>query len=104
LSQDENLIRQVIEMEKQARAIDDAAVREAEGIPAQAQKDAEALLLKSRADAQDEAKQIIAGAQAKEESAKVAAKTEAEAQHMEATAKDHFDQAVNYVLDQLVGR
>jgi len=100
----EERVRQILEIEKQAQDIHDAAVREAEQLPIQAEKEARAIIEKARIEAQEEARRLIANAQAQEECARILAQAEKEAERMEALAMSHFDRAVNYVLDQVVGR
>jgi vacuolar-type H+-ATPase subunit H len=99
----ESRVRQILEIEHQAQAIYDAAVREAEQLPVQAEKEAAALVEKAQADAEAEAQQLVAHAGA-EECSTILAQAEEEAKRMEALAMGHFDHAVNYVLDQVVGR
>ena len=102
----EEYIEKVLEIEKQAQAVYDAAVREAEQSPVQAEKEAQALLEKVRTDAQAEARRLMAEAQAQArgESARVVKEAEEEAKRMEALAAGHFDRAVSYVLDRVAGK
>jgi V/A-type H+-transporting ATPase subunit G/H len=102
----EEHIEKVLEIEKRAQAVYDAAVREAGQLPVQAEKEAQALLEKARADAQAEARRLIAEAQARarDESARIVKEAEEEAERMETLATSHFDHAVNYVLDQVAGK
>jgi len=100
----EKLIQQVLEIEKQAQAIHEVAVREAGQLPVQAEQEARALVEKARADAQEQARQLVADAQAQEETARIQTQAEAEARRMEALAADHFDEAVRYVLDRVAGK
>jgi len=65
----EERVRQILEIEKQAQDIHDAAVREAEQLPIQAEKEARAIIEKARIEAQEEARRLIANAQAQELSA-----------------------------------
>ena len=66
----EKLIQQVLEIEKQAQAIHEVAVREAGQLPTRAEQEAQALIEKARADAQEQARQLAADAQAQEEAAR----------------------------------
>jgi vacuolar-type H+-ATPase subunit H len=102
----EEHIEKVLDIEKQAQAVYDAAVREAEQLPVQAEKEAQALLEKARTDAQAEAHRLIAEAQtqAQDESARIVKEAEEEAERMETLAISHFDHAVSYVLDQVAGK
>jgi V/A-type H+-transporting ATPase subunit G/H len=100
----EEHIQQVLEIEGQARAIHQAAEREAEQLPRQVEQEAQALIEKARTDAQEEAHRLIANAQAPEECARILAQAEEEVRRTEALALTHFDRAVAYVLDRLVGK
>jgi vacuolar-type H+-ATPase subunit H len=100
----EQRIRQVLEVEQQAQAIYEDAKKKAEQLPVQAEQEAQELIEQKRAEAQAQAGQIIADAQAEEECARIRAQAEEDAARMEALAQNHFDHAVSYVLDRLIGR
>ena len=100
----ENRIQQVLEIEKQAQEIHDIAVRDAQQLPILADQESQAVIEKVRADAQDEARQLIANAQAEEETAHIVAEAEKKNHQVEALAMSNFDRAVNYILDRVVGR
>lgn len=104
MRQDEDLIRQIVDIESQAQAIEDAAAREEAQLPIRAQQEAEALLRQARVEAEAEAQRIVSQARADDGSARLLAATEVEVGRMEATAKDHLAQAVSYVLAQIIGR
>jgi vacuolar-type H+-ATPase subunit H len=97
-------IQRVLEIEKQAQTIRETAVHEAAQQPAQAEREAQALVERARAAAQEEAHQMIVNAQAEEECARIQAQAEEDIERMEALAKSNIDRAVSYVLDQVVGR
>jgi vacuolar-type H+-ATPase subunit H len=99
-----NRIQQVLDIEKQAQATQDAAMHEAEQFPLRAEQAAQTLIEKAKASAQDEARELVAGANSEEECARILAKATEEVQHMEALAMSHFDRAVNFVLDRVAGR
>jgi vacuolar-type H+-ATPase subunit H len=101
---DEKRIEQVLEIENQAQAIHDAAVKEAEQIPGQAEKEGQALIDKARAEAEAEARQIIAQSQDEEESKRILAQSEGQNQSREATANQNFERAVAFVLNRVVGK
>jgi vacuolar-type H+-ATPase subunit H len=102
----EEQIEKVLEIERQAQAVYDAAVGEAEQLPVQAETEAQALLKKARTDAQAESRRLIAEAQAQaqDESARIVKKAEKEAERAEALAIRQLDHAVSYVLDQVAGK
>ena len=100
----EKRIQQVLEIEKQALEIREAAVKEADQIPDQAENDAQALLEKSRAEAEEEARQIIARARASDEGAQILSEAEGKAREFENTAKSSIDRAVAYVVARVIGK
>jgi vacuolar-type H+-ATPase subunit H len=100
----DDYLQQVAELEKQARAIYDAAVEEAEQLPAQTEASARALLEKARADAEAQAKQMLAEAQSKSEGANILDQARQETERMKTLAMNHFDRAVVFVLDRLTGK
>jgi vacuolar-type H+-ATPase subunit H len=104
LLHNEEQIQQVLEIESQAWAIYEAAKREAEELPRQVEQETQALIEKARTAAQEEAHRLVANAQAPEESARILAQADEEVRRTEALAQSHFDQAVGYVLDRVVGR
>ena len=99
-----NRIQQVLDIEKRAQAIHDAAVHEAEQYPLRAEQDAQTLIEKTKADAEEEARQLIARAQAEEESARIMAQAEEEVRRMEVLGMSNFERAVSFVLDRVAGR
>jgi vacuolar-type H+-ATPase subunit H len=100
----ETLIKQVLEIEKQAQAIHDAAVSQAEQLPLQSEKEAQETIEKARAEAQTEARQLVADAHAQDECARILSKADQDSARLEALAMNHFDRAVSYVLDRVIGR
>jgi vacuolar-type H+-ATPase subunit H len=102
----EEQIEKVLEIEKRARAVYDAAAREAKQLPVQAEAEAQELVKKTRTDAQAEAHHLIAEAQAQaqDESARIVKKAEKEAERAEALAIRQLDHAVSYVLDRVAGK
>jgi vacuolar-type H+-ATPase subunit H len=100
----EQRIQQVLEIEKQAQAIHEAAIRDAEQLQKQAEQEAQALVDESHSDAQAEAQRLVAGAQASEERARILAQSEEKSRQLETLAAQHFDRAVSFVLNRVVGR
>jgi vacuolar-type H+-ATPase subunit H len=100
----ENRIRQVLEIEKQAQDVHDKAIREAQQLPATAEQEAERILDKARNDAEEEARQLVAKAQAQEETAKILAQAEDKNHQVETLAMSNFDRAVTHILDRVIGR
>jgi vacuolar-type H+-ATPase subunit H len=100
----EKYIQQVLEIEKQAQGIQEEARLEAEQLPVRAQREAEALTEQARTKARTEADQLVNQAEAKAECEQILANAQEAAERMETLAMTHFDRAVTYVLDQLVGQ
>jgi hypothetical protein len=100
----ENRIQQVLEIEKQANAIRDEMIAQAGQLPVQAEREAQALLEKSRADAQKEAQDILARAKAEQESADIQSQAQEKVQRVENLAKSNFNRAVAYVVARVIGR
>ena len=100
----ENRIQQVIEIEKQAQQVLDSAKHDAEQLPILADQEAQVLLEKARADAQEKARQMINNAQSVAETVRIISDAEEKAREMEKLALKNFDRAVAFVLDQLIGK
>ena len=101
---DESRIQQVLQIEKEAREIYEAAIREAEQLPLAADREGQALIEKARADAEQEARELIATAQTEEDSARHLADAGDKASRSKGLAMSHMERAVGYVLDRVAGR
>jgi len=99
----EKRIEQILDIEKQAQAIIDAATKDAEQLPAQADQEALELIKQARASAQEEAHKILAEAQSEEEAAGIVSKAEDKNREVEKQAMAHLDRAIAYVLDRVIG-
>jgi vacuolar-type H+-ATPase subunit H len=100
----EKHIQQILDIEKQAQAIHEAAVREAEQLPLQAEKDAQKLIDQARADMQNEARQMIEEAKAESEITQILADAENQVQHDNAVATRNINRTVVHVINRVVGR
>jgi len=100
----EKRIEQVLEIERQAQGILDAATHEAEQLPARAEQEAREILERARSQAQDEARQMLAKAQAEEETAAILSQAEEKNRETEKLAMKNLDKAVAYILQRLIGR
>lgn len=100
----ENRIRQVLEIEKRAQENYDAALREAQQLPMQAEQESQKILNQARAEAQEEARQIVAKAKSEDEVAGILTDAEEKNRQLEERAMSNFDQAVNYILDRVAGK
>ena len=100
----EKHIEQVLEIEKQAQAVHDAAVKEAQQLPVTAEQESQALIERAQAEAHREAREMISKVQADDESARILSEAEAKSRQLEALAMSNFDRAVAYVLERVAGR
>jgi vacuolar-type H+-ATPase subunit H len=102
----EQLIQQILAIEKQAQSINQATVRDAEQLQKQAEQEAQTLIEKAHAEAQEEAQRLVSDSQAdgERERKRILAESEDKSRQIETQAAQHFDRAVNYVLDRLMGR
>ena len=100
----EKHIQQVLEIEKQAQEIHEAAMKEAQQLPVIAEQEAQALIEKARAEAQQQAREMVSQVKADEESARILSEAEEKNKQFEALAMKNVDQAVNYVLERVLGK
>ncbi len=100
----EKRIQDVLEIDRQAQAVHEAALSEAEQLPRKAEQDAQAIIDKAKADAEEEGRQAIARARAGDETERIIAQAEEKARNNENLAMTHFDRTVSYVLARVVGR
>ncbi|RPJ22320.1 MAG: hypothetical protein EHM33_23815 [Chloroflexi bacterium] len=100
----ENRIRQVLDIEKKAQENYEAALNEAQQLPALAEQEAQEIVNKARREAQEEARQIVTRAKAAGEIDRILAEAEEKNRQLEALAMSNFDRAVNYILDRVTGR
>ncbi|NJN80761.1 MAG: hypothetical protein HC797_10005 [Anaerolineales bacterium] len=80
-------IQQVIEIEKQSQEIYEKAKREAQQLPVLAEQEAKAMIEKAKADAQEQARQIIAKAQTTDAAQGISDQATAKASELETLAK-----------------
>ena len=97
-------IQQVLEIEKQAQEMHEAAMKEAQQLPVVAEQEAQALIEKARAEVQQKAREMVSQVKADEESARILSEAEEKNKEFEALAMKNFDRAVSYVLERVVGR
>lgn len=100
----EKHIQQVLEIEKKAQEIHEAALKEAQQLPVIAEQEAQALIEKARAEAQQKAREMVSEVKADEESARILSEAEGKNKQFEALAMSNFDRAVSYVLERVIGR
>ncbi len=100
----EKHIQEVIKIESQAQELLTAAQSEADRLPAQAEADAQELIERARAAAEQEARSIMEQALAEDHSAAIISASENSMRETELAAASHIEQAVAYVLDQVIGK
>ncbi len=100
----EKRIEQVLEIEKQAQDILNAATREAEQIPAQAEQEARDIVERARSQAQEEANQMLGKAQAEDETAGILSKADEKNRETEKRAMQNMDKAIAYILERVIGK
>ena len=100
----EKHIQQVLDIEKRAQEIHEAAMKEAQQLPVLAEQEAQALIEKAKAEAQQKAREMVSEVTADEESARILSEAEEKNKQFEALAISNLDRAVSYVLDRVIGR
>jgi len=100
----ERNIQQVLNIEKQAQEIHDAAMKEAQQLPLVTEQEAQASIEKARAEAQQKAREMISEVKADEESARILSEVEEKNKQFETLALSNIDRAVSYVLERVIGR
>ncbi len=99
----EKRIQQVIEVEKQAQALYESALHDAEKLPRQAELDAQALVEQARCEAEEEVRRMVASAEAEEEGKQILSQTEAKNQRLADQAAKNFDRAVAFIVARVTG-
>ena len=100
----EKRIKQVLDVEKAAEGLYEAAVNEASQLPSKAEVKAQGLIEESRAKAKDEAQKMIAEAEPEEENRLILAQSDKKIQEMNTLAKANLSRAVTYVLNRVSGK
>ena len=101
---DQKRIQQVLDIEKQAQEIHEAALKEAQQLPVTAEQEAQTLIEKTKSEAQQQAREMVSGVKADEESARILSEVEEKNKQLEDQAMKNFDRAVNFVLERVVGK
>jgi len=100
----EKNIQQVLEIERKAQEIQDAATREAQQLPVTAEQEAQAIIGKAQAEAQQKAREMVSQVKADEESTRIMSEVEEKKKQFEALSTNNFDGAVQFVLERVIGR
>lgn len=100
----EKHIQRVLEIEKKAQEMHEAAIKEAQQLPVTAEQEAQALVEKAQVEAEQKAREMVAEVKADEESTRILSETEEKNKQFEALATSNLDRAVAYVLERVIGR
>ena len=100
----EKRIEQVLEIEKQAEDILNAATGEAEQVPARAEQEAQQMVEQARTEAQEEARKMLEKAQAQQETASILSQADEKNREIEKLAMKNLDKAVTFVLERVIGK
>ena len=100
----EKHIQQVLEIERRAQEIHEAAMKEAQQLPVMAEQEAQALIENARVEAEQKAREMLSAVKADEESARILSEAEEKNKQFEALAMRNSDRAVNYVLERVIGK
>lgn len=99
----EEHVKKIIKLEDEALAAYQEALKDTQAYPLQAEAKIKALLEQIRKTAIAEGEQIMKQAHAEVEMANDLHQAQKEAEHKEELAALHFEQAVDFVLKQLLG-
>ena len=100
----EDRIQQVLDIEKQAKEIQEQAKRKAQEIPVKAQQEAQEIIAKAKAEAHEEARKMIESVQSRGQPDQAGLDEGSKNSEFEASAKKNFDKAVAFVLERVIGR
>ncbi len=99
----EKRIQQVIEVEKQAQALYESALKEADRLPRQAEAEGQALIEQARREAEDEVRRLLTGAQSEDEARQILQEAEEKNRRVEQQVASNFEQAVGLILARVYG-
>ena len=96
-------IKQVLNIEKEARQIHDSATHEAEQILLAAEQETGLIIENAKAETQKEARLLVADVQVKEDSERILVEAEENSTRAKSLSAGNFEQAVRFVLDRTTG-
>lgn len=100
----EERVKQLREIEKQARELYEQAVRESQQLPQQAENEARQLLEQAGVEARAEAQRILLAAKEKSGDESILIQAKEDADKKEALATNNLERAVKYVLNRVAIR
>jgi hypothetical protein len=99
----EKHIQQILAFEQKASEIHEAAVKEAAQLPDLAEQEVQAIIVKARRQAEEEARQLLNNQETCEECARILERLSEKLNRTEKIAKMNHDRAVTYVLARVTG-
>ena len=100
----EKHIQQILEIEKKANTNFEEAVQEAAQLPVQAEREAQIIIEKARAEAEQEARKLVLNAQSDEESEEILLQVKEKIHRTENLAMGNTSRADAYVINRVIGR
>ena len=100
----EKRIKEVIEVERGAEEMLDAARKDAARLPVEAEEVAQNLVHEARTAAEAEANRLVDEAQSDVGVKEIISAAEEKGQQLEKQSQVNFDRAVEFVLDHVIGR
>jgi len=100
----EERVKQLRDIEKQARELYEQAVRESQQLPQQAENEARQLLEQAGVEARAEAQRILSVAKEKSGDESILIQAKEDADKKEALATNNLERAVKYVLNRVAIR
>jgi vacuolar-type H+-ATPase subunit H len=100
----EKRIQEVIEVERGAEEMLEAARKDSERLPVEAEEEAQKLVQEARAAAEEEARRLVDEVQSDVEAKEILSAAEEKGKRLERQSRTNFDRAVAFVLDYVIGR
>ncbi|NSW52117.1 MAG: hypothetical protein HPY85_06405 [Anaerolineae bacterium] len=100
----EDQVKKILEIESEAQSLYEQALKRARQLPLTAMAEAKALVENAREQAMKEAADVVRVAREEAASVSVHQSNALEIERKDSLARLHFDQAVYYVLDQVLGK
>ncbi len=100
----ERRIEQVMQIENQAQRVLDKAKDDAARLPVEAEREAQAILERTRTEARAEAEKLIEAAAAEAETQRIISEAETRIREADEVARRNIDRAVQFVVDKVLGK
>ncbi len=99
----EDRIKQIMAFEKKAMDIYETAVKQAEQLPNLAEQDVQAMIVKARQEAEEEARQMLEQSTAEQECARLLDQLAESLRRTEQLARMNRERALDYALHRVIG-